>query len=185
MRSDSVATTWCSSSNPPEGNLVTTTSTDTALDPRSPRARLTALFDDDSFQAITADDDSGVLAGTGRMLGTAAVAFSSDPTIQGGAMGSAGCRAIEVAYERALADDVPIVGLWHSGGARLREGVESLDAVGRVFAAMTRASGRVPQISVVLGPAAGGAAYGPARTSTWNVSAAPRFMAAEVASSTC
>src|SRR5450432_198459 len=164
MRSDSVATTWCSSSNPPEGNLVTTTSTDTALDPRSPRARLTALFDDDSFQAITADDDSGVLAGTGRMLGTAAVAFASDPTIQGGAMGSAGCRAIEVAYERALADGVPIVGLWHSGGARLREGVESLDAVGRVFAAMTRASGKVPQISVVLGPAAGGAAYGPALT---------------------
>ena len=55
-------------------------------------------------------------------------------------------------------------GLWHSGGARLREGVESLDAVGRIFAAMTRASGKVPQISVVLGPAAGGAAYGPALT---------------------
>ncbi len=56
------------------------------------------------------------------------------------------------------------MGLWQSGGARLREGVASLDAVGRVFAAMTRASGRVPQISVVLGPAAGGAAYGPALT---------------------
>jgi acetyl-CoA/propionyl-CoA carboxylase carboxyl transferase subunit len=59
---------------------------------------------------------------------------------------------------------VPIVGLWHSGGARLAEGVASLHAVGTVFAAMTRASGRVPQISVVLGPAAGGAAYGPALT---------------------
>ena len=56
------------------------------------------------------------------------------------------------------------MGIWHSGGARLREGVASLDAVGRVFAAMTRASGKVPQISVVLGPAAGGAAYGPALT---------------------
>jgi acetyl-CoA/propionyl-CoA carboxylase carboxyl transferase subunit len=143
---------------------VTTTSTDTALDPRSPRARLTALFDDDGFEAITADDDSGILAGIGRMLGTPAVAFASDPTIQGGAMGSAGCSAIVAAYERALADGVPIVGLWHSGGARLREGVESLDGVGRVFAAMTRASGKVPQISVVLGPAAGGAAYGPALT---------------------
>ena len=59
---------------------------------------------------------------------------------------------------------VPIVGLWHSGGARLAEGVASLHAVGTVFAAMTMASGRVPQISVVLGPAAGGAAYGPALT---------------------
>ena len=144
--------------------MTTPSTSATVVDPRSPIARLTALFDDDSLKAITADDDSGVLAATGTMFGTAAVAFACDPTIQGGAMGSAGCRAIEVAYERALADDVPIVGLWHSGGARLREGVESLDAVGRVFAAMTRASGKVPQISVVLGPAAGGAAYGPALT---------------------
>src|SRR5262249_14501476 len=53
---------------------------------------------------------------------------------------------------------------WHSGGARLAEGVEALHAVGLVFQAMIRASGRVPQISVVLGPAAGGAAYGPALT---------------------
>ncbi len=68
------------------------------------------------------------------------------------------------AYDAAVAERLPIVGLWHSGGARLREGVDSLDAVGRVFAAMTRASGKVPQISVVLGPAAGGAAYGPALT---------------------
>lgn len=79
-------------------------------------------------------------------------------------MGFQGCEAIVAAYDRALADSCPIIGLWHSGGARLREGVQSLDGVGRVFAAMTRASGRVPQISVVLGPAAGGAAYGPALT---------------------
>ncbi len=68
------------------------------------------------------------------------------------------------AYERALADEVPVVGLWHSGGARLAEGVVSLHAVGEVFAIMTRASGVIPQISVVLGAAAGGAAYGPALT---------------------
>jgi acetyl-CoA/propionyl-CoA carboxylase carboxyl transferase subunit len=79
-------------------------------------------------------------------------------------MGEAGCKVILVAYERALADGVPVVGLWHSGGARLREGVVSLHAVGEVFAIMTRASGRVPQISVVIGAAAGGAAYGPALT---------------------
>ena len=79
-------------------------------------------------------------------------------------MGEAGCAAILVAYERALAEGCPVIGLWHSGGARLREGVVSLHAVGEVFAIMTRASGKVPQISVVLGPAAGGAAYGPALT---------------------
>ena len=145
-------------------SLTTATEAEPALDPRSPTARLTALFDEGTFERITPADDSGVLAGVGRMLGTPAVAFASDPTIQGGAMGSAGCETIVVAYERALTDGVPIVGLWHSGGARLREGVDSLHGVGRVFAAMTRASGKVPQISVVLGPAAGGAAYGPALT---------------------
>lgn len=134
------------------------------LDPRSPRARLTALFDDGQFVAITPEDDRGVLAGVGAVDGTHAVAFATDPTVQGGAMGFEGCRAIVTAYDRAFADSSPVIGLWHSGGARLREGVASLDGVGRVFAAMTRASGRVPQISVVLGPAAGGAAYGPALT---------------------
>ncbi len=144
--------------------MTTTSPDETALDPRSPRARLTALFDEGTLETITADDDSGILAGVGRMLGTPAVAFACDPTIQGGAMSSAGCTAIVESYDRALHDGVPIIGLWHSGGARLREGVESLDGVGRVFAAMTLASGKVPQISVVLGPAAGGAAYGPALT---------------------
>src|SRR5580698_3958008 len=93
-----------------------------------------------------------------------AVAFASDPRVQGGAMGSAGCAAIVTAYDQAIELGAPVIGLWHSGGARLAEGVESLHAVGIVFAAMTRASGKVPQISVVLGAAAGGAAYGPALT---------------------
>ncbi len=139
-------------------------STEPELDPRHPRVRLAAFFDDGVFTEITPADDRGVLAAVGRAGGTHVVAFATDPTVQGGAMGSAGCRAIVTAYDRAFADSAPIVGLWHSGGARLREGVASLDGVGRVFAAMTRASGKVPQISVVLGPAAGGAAYGPALT---------------------
>jgi acetyl-CoA/propionyl-CoA carboxylase carboxyl transferase subunit len=137
---------------------------ETELDPRSPRARLIEFFDDGDFTLITPEDDRGVLAAVGRTHGTHVVAFATDPTVQGGAMGSDGCRAIVTAYDRAFADSAPIVGIWYSGGARLREGVASLDAVGRVFAAMTRASGKVPQISVVLGPAAGGAAYGPALT---------------------
>ena len=113
---------------------------------------------------LTADGDSGMLAGHGMVEGTHAVAFASDATVMGGAMGAEGCKVILAAYARALADDVPIVGLWHSGGARLAEGVVSLHAVGEVFNIMTRASGRIPQISVVLGAAAGGAAYGPALT---------------------
>src|SRR5687767_15586303 len=82
----------------------------------------------------------------------------------GGAMGTEGCRRIVDSIDAAVRERVPVLGLWHSGGARLAEGVVALDAVGQVFAAMVRASGRVPQISVVLGPAAGGAAYGPALT---------------------
>ena len=132
--------------------------------PRDPVVRLEALFDPGSLDLITEDDDSGAIAGTGLIHGTGAVAFASDPRTQGGAMGEAGCAAIVAAYDEAVTRGVPVIGLWASGGARLAEGVASLHAVGAVFAAMTRASGAVPQISVVLGPAAGGAAYGPALT---------------------
>jgi acetyl-CoA/propionyl-CoA carboxylase carboxyl transferase subunit len=133
-------------------------------DARGASARLGALFDDGSPRLLTPADDSGVLAARGRICGVDAVAFASDATVQGGAMGSAGCEHIVAAYAAAMAAGAPIIGLWHSGGARLREGVVSLHAVGRVFYAMTQASGKIPQISVVLGPAAGGAAYGPALT---------------------
>jgi acetyl-CoA/propionyl-CoA carboxylase carboxyl transferase subunit len=133
---------------------------------RDPRERLAALFDPGTLQLlpVDADERSGVVAGVGLVHGAGAAAFASDPRVQGGAMGSVGCAAIVAAYTEAVCRGVPIVGLWHSGGARLAEGVASLHAVGTVFAAMTAASGRVPQISVVLGPAAGGAAYGPALT---------------------
>jgi acetyl-CoA/propionyl-CoA carboxylase carboxyl transferase subunit len=131
---------------------------------RDPEVRMAALFDAGTLHLLTPHDASGALAATGRIDGMPAVAFASDPRVQGGAMGSAGCAAIVTAYDEAMAMGAPVIGLWHSGGARLREGVESLHAVGTVFAAMTRASGVVPQISVVLGAAAGGAAYGPALT---------------------
>jgi acetyl-CoA/propionyl-CoA carboxylase carboxyl transferase subunit len=131
---------------------------------RDPEVRLAALFDPGTLRLLTPHDTSGALAAAGQIDGMPAVAFASDPQVQGGAMGTAGCAAIVAAYDEAIAQGAPIIGLWHSGGARLREGVESLHAVGTVFAAMTRASGKVPQISVVLGAAAGGAAYGPALT---------------------
>ncbi|MGH3416808.1 MAG: carboxyl transferase domain-containing protein, partial [Actinocrinis sp.] len=133
-------------------------------DPRNPTKRLALLFDEGTLELLTPFDDSGFVAAQGLVDGTRVCAYASDPTVQGGAMGDEGCKAILVAYEKALADGVPVVGLFHSGGARLAEGVLSLHAVGQVFAMMTRASGKIPQLSVVLGPAAGGAAYGPALT---------------------
>jgi acetyl-CoA/propionyl-CoA carboxylase carboxyl transferase subunit len=105
-----------------------------------------------------------VRSARGLIEGTPAIGFATDGTTMGGAMGTEGCRHIVDAIDTAVRERVPVLGLWHSGGARLPEGVVALDAVGQVFAAMVRASGRVPQISVVLGPAAGGAAYGPALT---------------------
>ncbi|GAA4201388.1 acyl-CoA carboxylase subunit beta [Microbispora amethystogenes] len=135
-----------------------------AIDSRDPLVRLGHLLDEGSIRRISPEDRSGVLAVTGRVDGVPVVAFCSDARIQGGAMGAEGCEHIVHAYDVAVRERVPVIGVWHCGGARLAEGVESLHAVGRVFAAMTKASGVVPQISVVVGPAAGGAAYGPALT---------------------
>jgi acetyl-CoA/propionyl-CoA carboxylase carboxyl transferase subunit len=134
------------------------------LDPREPEVRLTALLDAGSMAPLHAADSSGVYAVRGRIDGTRVIAYCTDATRMGGAMGTEGCRHIVEAIDTAVRERCPVLGVWHCGGARLAEGVESLDAVGQVFAAMIRASGRIPQISVVVGPAAGGAAYGPALT---------------------
>ncbi|GAB3193671.1 acyl-CoA carboxylase subunit beta [Geodermatophilus arenarius] len=133
-------------------------------DPRDPEDRLARFFDAGSVALLAPRDTSGVMAARGTVAGSPAVAFCTDATVMGGAMGIDGCRHIVDAIDTALRERVPVVGIWHSGGARLAEGVTALHAVGEVFAAMVRASGRVPQVSVVLGPAAGGAAYGPALT---------------------
>jgi acetyl-CoA/propionyl-CoA carboxylase carboxyl transferase subunit len=140
---------------------ATTTS---PADFRDPVTRLGQLVDPGTLAYLHEADDSGVLAATGRIAGTVVQAYCTDAARMGGALGAVGARHIIEAIESALRLRCPVIGLWHSGGARLADGVESMDGVGRMFAAMTRASGRVPQISVVLGPAAGAAAYGPALT---------------------
>src|SRR5260370_12504772 len=135
-----------------------------SLDPRDPLLRLSTFFDDGSVELLHERDRSGVLAAAGKVSGGRTVAFGSGGTVMGGAMGLEGCTHIVNAYDTAIEDQSPIVGIWHSGGARLAEGVRALHAVGLMFEAMIRASGYVPQISVVVGFAAGGAAYGPALT---------------------
>jgi acetyl-CoA/propionyl-CoA carboxylase carboxyl transferase subunit len=122
--------------------------------------RLDALLD--GWEVL--DAACGVTVAAGTIRGTGVIAFATDPTVQGGALGIDGCAAIARATDLAVERGIPVIGIWHSGGARLREGVASLAAVATTFAAQTRASGKVAQVSVVLGPAAGGAAYGPALT---------------------
>ena len=131
---------------------------------RHPAARLSMLVDADSLTPLHDADDSGVQGARGSVDGHTVFAYCTDARVMGGALGAAGCRHIANTIDAATQEGVPVIGLWHSGGARLTEGVQSLAGVANIFAAMVRASGRVPQISVVLGPAAGGAAYGPALT---------------------
>ncbi len=155
---------------------ISSASTDAAgVDVRDPEVRLRALVDRGTLRLAGSRDDSGVLWARGEVDGAPVVAFATDATTMGGAMGMDGCLDVVDAIDTAVRERVPVIGLWHSGGARLAEGVVALDGVGRVFAAMVRASGRVPQISVVLGPAAGGAAYGPALTDIVIMSKAGRI----------
>lgn len=155
---------------------TTVTSPETpTVDYRDPELRLRSLFDAGTLRLLAPRDTSGVLCARGEIEGTPAIAYATDATKMGGAMGLDGCRHIVDAIDTAVRERVPVLGIWHSGGARLAEGVVALDAVGQVFAAMVRASGRVPQISVVLGPAAGGAAYGPALTDIVVMSGAGRI----------
>ncbi|TKK84025.1 acyl-CoA carboxylase subunit beta [Herbidospora galbida] len=137
---------------------------DVEMDHRAPSVRLARLLDPGSAVPLHADDDSGVQAVCGRVDGAVVVAYCTDATRMGGALGGAGAERVVEAIGAAERLGCPVIGLWHSGGARLADGVESMHGVGRMFAAMTRVSGVIPQISVVLGPAAGAAAYGPALT---------------------
>jgi acetyl-CoA/propionyl-CoA carboxylase carboxyl transferase subunit len=143
------------------GNLA---APETERDPRDPLVRLTQLLDPDDFELMSAASDVEVRTAAGRINGRPVIAYCTNATKMGGALSTTGARRIVEAIETGVRERCPVIGVWHSGGAKLADGVTSMDAVGRMFSAMTRASGRVPQISVVVGPAAGAAAYGPALT---------------------
>jgi acetyl-CoA/propionyl-CoA carboxylase carboxyl transferase subunit len=131
---------------------------------RDPLARLAGLLDPGSLSLLHSHDDVAVSAAKGLIDGVPVIGFATDATRKGGALGLAECERIENAINLAAGDHVPVIGLWHSAGARLEDGILSMHGIARIFRATVHASGRIPQISVILGPAAGGAAYGPALT---------------------
>ncbi|MCI4332076.1 MAG: acyl-CoA carboxylase subunit beta, partial [Thermoplasmata archaeon] len=143
------------------------------------RERLLELFDPGTFVEIDpfvthrvtsfglADrriPGDGVVTGWGEVEGRSLCAFAQDATVFGGALGEAHAGKIVKVMEMARKAGVPIVGLDDSGGARIQEGVMSLGGYGDVFLRNVLLSGVVPQISVILGPCAGGAVYSPAIT---------------------
>jgi len=127
--------------------------------------RISALLDDGTVNYVaTQTEGIGAVSALGQINGREVIVFTNDPSHQGGSLGAAEGKVIVDAYAIAMEKQCPIIGIWHSGGARLQEGISSLKAFGDIFSVMTHASGKIPQISVVLGPAAGGGAYGPALT---------------------
>ncbi|MCI4317168.1 MAG: acyl-CoA carboxylase subunit beta [Thermoplasmata archaeon] len=106
----------------------------------------------------------GVVTGFGEVDGRPACAFAQDATVFGGALGEAHAGKIVKIMEMARKSGVPILGLDDSGGARIQEGVMSLGGYGEVFFRNVSLSGVVPQLSLILGPCAGGAVYSPAIT---------------------
>jgi acetyl-CoA carboxylase carboxyltransferase component len=106
----------------------------------------------------------GVVTGWGKIDGRTVYVFAQDFTILGGSLGEAHGRKIAKLMDLAYQNGAPLIGLNDSGGARIQEGVDSLASYGEIFFRNTRASGVIPQISVILGPCAGGAVYSPGIT---------------------
>jgi propionyl-CoA carboxylase beta chain len=106
----------------------------------------------------------GVVTGIGRINGQQVAIFSQDFTCWGGALGMAYAKKICKVMDFAIDNRIPVIGLNDSGGARIQEGVESLAGYAEIFYRNVQASGVIPQISLILGPCAGGAVYSPAMT---------------------
>ncbi len=106
----------------------------------------------------------GVVTGYGRVDGKLIYVFSQDFTVLGGSLGNSHAQKIVDIYQRALKNGAPVIGFNDSGGARIQEGVDALAGYGDIFYSNVDASGVIPQISVIVGPSAGGAVYSPALT---------------------
>lgn len=143
------------------------------------RERLRLLFDDGRFTEVEGlrrhrasgfglEDKrpytDGVITGWGRVFGRAVFAYAHDFRIFGGSLGEAHAEKIHKIMDMAATAGAPIVGLCDGAGARIQEGVTALAGYGGIFQRNVRNSGVIPQISVMMGPCAGGAAYSPALT---------------------
>jgi propionyl-CoA carboxylase beta chain len=143
------------------------------------RERIDLLFDPDTFTEIDAlvlprhesymggkrsRHGDGVITGYGLINGRHAFAAAQDIAVLGGSLGEMHANKIVKAMRMALTYGCPFIALNDSGGARIQEGVDSLGGYARIFDANCEASGVIPQISVILGPCAGGAVYSPALT---------------------
>ncbi|MFO7658487.1 MAG: acyl-CoA carboxylase subunit beta [Bacteroidales bacterium] len=144
------------------------------------RERIDLLFDSDTFEEIDAFSAAapsggefgrivsaygdGVIIGHGSINGRLAFAYAQDFSIMGGSLGAVHATKIAKIQDMALKMGAPIIGLIDSGGARIQEGVSSLAGYAGIFNRNVRASGVIPQISVIMGPAAGGAVYSPSIT---------------------
>lgn len=143
------------------------------------RERLELLFDEDSFEEwdmfvqhrcvdFGMDENhipgDGVVTGYGTINGRLAFAYSQDFTVFGGALSEAHAEKICKVMDQAMKVGAPVIGLNDSGGARIQEGVASLGGYAEVFQRNVLASGVIPQISLIMGPSAGGAVYSPAIT---------------------
>jgi methylmalonyl-CoA carboxyltransferase large subunit len=146
---------------------------------RTARERLGQLFDPDTFQEThpfmkhrctdfgMQDKElpgEGVVTGYGLVNGRPVYAASQDFTVAGGAVGEATARKIAQLQDDSMKTGDPFIFINDSGGARIQEGVDSLNGYGDIFYRNIKASGVVPQISIISGPCAGGAAYSPALT---------------------
>jgi acetyl-CoA carboxylase carboxyltransferase component len=146
------------------------------LGKRTARARLELLLDEGSFIEVDMyrrhqasrrnlpkrPHTDGVVAGSGTIDGRRVFVYAQDFTIFGGSLGEGHADKIQKVMDLALATGSPLIGLNDSGGARIQEGVMALHGYGGIFRRHVAASGIIPQISVILGPCAGGAAYSPA-----------------------
>ncbi|MBN1246710.1 MAG: acyl-CoA carboxylase subunit beta [Anaerolineae bacterium] len=139
------------------------------------RERLDALLDPASFHELQPfavahpeDEDAivgdGVVTGYGTIDGRRVGVYAQDFTVYGGSVSLAHARKIVQVQELAMNNGFPVIGLLDSGGARIQEGILSLQGYGEVFRQNALSSGVVPQISVIMGPCAGGASYSPALT---------------------
>jgi propionyl-CoA carboxylase beta chain len=143
------------------------------------RERLESLLDKGSFQEIDTfvkhqasgfgiedrrPPGDAVVTGWGTIDGRTVFVFAEDFTVFGGSLGRAVSDKIVKVMDAALQTGAPLIGLKDSGGARIQEGVASLDGYGRIFERNVQVSGVIPQVSVIMGPCAGGAVYSPAIT---------------------